>query len=399
MFIQVILAILGGVFLGIITGLTPGIHINLISLIILSISGFFLKFISPIIVCVVIVSMSVTHTFLDFIPSVFLGAPDADTALSILPGHKLLLEGKAFEAVKLTVIGSLGALIFSVAIIPILIPVVGFVYPFLKRYIAYILIFVVVYMILRDKNKKWNLFVFLLSGVLGLIVLGINGLNNPLFPMLSGLFGLSMLVTSLADHVNIPEQKIEETIELDKKEIVKSLFAGTIAGTLTSFFPGLGPAQGAVVANQLFKNISDFGFMIIVGGINTVNFVLSLVTLLVLNKARNGAIIVVSQIMNVVSLNDLLIFSSVALLVGGIATFLAFRITRIFSKIMSKVNYKLLVISIIVMIVGMTFYFSGFLGLLILVTSTAIGIIPGELGVARNHAMGCLLLPVIIYLL
>jgi putative membrane protein len=100
--------------------------------------------------------MSITHSFLDFIPSVFLGAPDSDTALSILPGHKLLLEGKAYEAVKLTVIGSLGALVFSVLLVPLLIPFIEYIYPFLRRYIAYILILIVVYMILKDNNKFWN---------------------------------------------------------------------------------------------------------------------------------------------------------------------------------------------------------------------------------------------------
>ncbi len=45
----------------------------------------------------------------------------------------------------------------------------------------------------------------------------------------------------------------------------------------------------------------------------------------------------------------------------------------------------------------MVIYFSGIIGLLILVTSTAIGIIPALIGVKRSNAMGCLLLPVILF--
>ena len=37
-------------------------------------------------------------------------------------------------------------------------------------------------------------------------------------------------------------------------------------------FPGLGGAQGAVIAMQFAGNIGDHGFMILMGGINTVNF-------------------------------------------------------------------------------------------------------------------------------
>ena len=33
-------------------------------------------------------------TFIDFIPSIFLGCPDTDTELSILPGHELLKKGE-----------------------------------------------------------------------------------------------------------------------------------------------------------------------------------------------------------------------------------------------------------------------------------------------------------------
>jgi TctA family transporter len=38
--------------------------------------------------------------------------------------------------------------------------------------------------------------------------------------------------------------------------------------------------------------------MILVGGLNTVNFVLSLVTFLVLDKARNGAVIAIKELIS-----------------------------------------------------------------------------------------------------
>ena len=121
MFTEILIAIALGATAGVVTGLTPGIHINLLSLILLNLSGYFLGFTTPLVLCVFIISLSVVHTFLDSIPSIFLGAPDADQALNVLPGHKMLLEGKGFEAVKLTVIGSLISLIIVVALIPFMI--------------------------------------------------------------------------------------------------------------------------------------------------------------------------------------------------------------------------------------------------------------------------------------
>ena len=73
---QLILAILIGILAGTLTGLIPGIHINLVSVIII---GFFHAVSlspNPLLLVIFIVSMATAHTFLDFIPSIYLGAPD-----------------------------------------------------------------------------------------------------------------------------------------------------------------------------------------------------------------------------------------------------------------------------------------------------------------------------------
>jgi TctA family transporter len=70
-----------------------------------------------IIVCSLIIGNVITHTFLDFIPSVFLGAPEGETALSLLPGHRMMLAGRGYEAVKCSVIGSFGAVIGALALL------------------------------------------------------------------------------------------------------------------------------------------------------------------------------------------------------------------------------------------------------------------------------------------
>ncbi len=100
MFLEILLAILLGILAGIITGLTPGIHINLISVMLLSVSPVLLKYTNPIALAVFIIAMSVTHTFLDAIPSIFLGAPESATALGVLPGHRYLLKGYGLMAVS-----------------------------------------------------------------------------------------------------------------------------------------------------------------------------------------------------------------------------------------------------------------------------------------------------------
>jgi putative membrane protein len=394
---HILAAVVIGVGAGCVTGLSPGVHINLVSLLLLSVSPVLLRFTNPIVLCCFIIAMAVTHSFLDAVPSIFLGAPDADQALNVLPGHKLLLEGKGFEAVKLTVIGAFLCLLLSVVLLPLMIPATLFIYPFLKDYIGYLLIVIVLFMILKDKRKILNLLVFLMSGVLGLIVLNMPNLSDPLFPLLSGLFGTSMLVTSLMQKVKIPEQRFDESLVVEKKNIAKAVGAGTIAGSLTGFLPGLGPAQGAVLASQLARDIGDYGFMILVGGISTVNFVFSLVTLYTIEKSRSGAVIVISKLLENYTFTVLIVFVCAALIAGAVSTVLALKISKVFARAISRVNYALVICCVIVLIVLLVTYFSGIIGLIVLVVATAIGIIPGLAGVARNHQMGCLILPVILF--
>ncbi len=363
-------------------------------------SGYFLGFTSPMSLAVFIIAMSITHSFLDTIPATFLGAPDPAVALGVLPGHKLLLEGRGYEAVKLTVIGSLCSLILTLLLIPVLIPVIPFLYELISPYIGYLLAFVIVFMVVKDlKLKKimLNLFIVLLSGCLGLIVLNFPNLKQPLFPMLSGLFGTSALLMSLSNNVKIPEQKITEDINVGIGKTSRALGAATFSGILTGFLPGLGGAHAAIIAMNLVGDIGSHAFMILIGGINTVNFLFSIATLYALEKARNGAIIAVMEIVKAITLPEMILFLVSALIAGCIATFLALRITKIFARIIPKINYKVLCYSIISLVSVLVFVFAGFYGILVLIVATFIGMLPPLLGVSRSHGMGCLLIPVVMY--
>ena len=399
-FAEIIIALLLGILVGIFTGLTPGIHINLVSALVVGFSGYLLGITSALSLAVFIISMGVTHTFLDSIPSIFLGAPDADMVMGVLPGHRLLLEGRGYEAVKLTVIGSLLSLIGTLFLVIIMLPFVPVMYNFIRPYLGYIMIIVVIYMIAKEgsiSKSLWAVFVFFISGILGIIVLGWPNLSEPLLPMLSGLFGISTLLTSLMQKVKIPKQRITETIKVDFGKKVKAIVAAVLSGSFAGFMPGLGSAQAAIIAMQFVGNIGDYAFLILVGGINTVNFVFSLATFYSMQKARNGAVVAIMEIMNNISFEQLMVFLFVALIAGCIATLLTMYFTRIFSGLIVKVNYRVLCIIIIGFVSLMVAFFSGFTGLLVLITSTAIGIIPPLIGVKRSNAMGCLLLPVILF--
>ena len=399
MILEIVIAIILGCLMGVITGLTPGLHINLVALILLSISPVLLGYTNVIAVASFIIAMSITHTFTDFISATYLGVPSDDTAMAAMPAHRLLLQGMGHEAIRLATIGSLLCLILTIAIAPLLIFIVPFIFSSLKDYVGWILLAVIVFMILREENlgkKFWSFVVVMLSGILGLVVFGIPNLKDPLLPMLSGLFGVSVLLLSLSQKTVLPVQRLTETIKMRKRDTLKSLTSGVISGSLVSIFPGLGPAQAAVISGQFFKRTDTYSYLVLVGGINTVSMILSLITLFTIEKARNGSIIVVQQLVQNIDLNMLILFFSVALVAGGIATFLTMYTSRIFSRVMNKVNYSFLSMSIISLVGLMVLYFSGFIGFLILIIATAIGIIPNVTDISRSSSMACLLVPIIL---
>jgi len=385
----------GGVLLGIVlgtfTGLTPGIHVNLVSAVLLSIvhSGFS---------TIVIIAMAVTHTFLDALPSIFLGAPDSDHAMSVLPGHKLLFKGLGFDAIKLTVIGSLLGLIIAIALLPLLVMIFPLIYDKLQPWIGWLLVIIVSLLILKEKELKKIMIaviVFFLAGILGMIVL--DKVKQPFFPLLSGLFGASTLLISLFNQQQTPTQLGEEFLKLEKKDYLLAIPSSLFAGSFVALFPGIGSAQAAALST-LWTNVKSHSYLMLVGGINTINFVVSMATLLALNRARNGAIIAVKNLVEV-NAETILLFAAVALIAGGIATILALKLAKIFSKVIEHVPYFWLSIGVISFLVVLSFVFSGVLGVITIIIATAVGLIAPLSGVSRSHAMGCLLLNVIIFYL
>ena len=399
MILEILVAIMAGCICGIVTGITPGLHINLVAVILFSVSSILLKYTNIVAIGVFIIAMSIMHTFTDFISATFLGAPSDETAMAILPAHRLLFKGMGHEAVRLSVVGSFLGLVLAVALSPILIYIVPFIFNSLKNFIPYILSGVLIYMIYKEKenNKKfWCAIVIILSGTLGMVVFNIPNLKDPLLPMLSGLFGVSMLLLSLKENVELPKQRTTENIVVNKKSLAKSLVAGIFSGSIVSIFPGLGPAQASAIASEFAGKIEEYCYLILVGSIGTVSMVLSLITMFTIEKARNGSIAIVQQLLQVIDLNTFLLFISVALVAGGISAILSLLTSRIFCSIMNKINYSFLSIGIILFVSFLVFYFSGIVGLSILVISTSIGMIANIIDISRSCSMSCLILPIIL---
>jgi len=424
-----------GTLTGTLTGLTPGLHVNTVALIILGASSAILSSLTffsgipfyflPLLLAVYIVSTSITHTFLDFVPSTFLGVPEADTALSVLPAHRLVLEGKGYSAVYLSAVGSASAVFSGFCLIIPFALILGDplnLYPILRDSTLLILLFLTSLLLvtetaeIRGSHMLGMLIafaVFLLSGALGLVVLSLPSVSpfglfsTVLFPLFSGLFGLSTLLLSLSDSTDakIPPQETSAPSVEPKK--LRAAASGTVAGSIVGFLPGISSAHAALIAllpGRKGDDASPEPVILTLGAVNTSNALFVLAALFLTGRARSGA---AGAVMNFLPLYGwdfpLPLFLAILLIAVLFSSVIAFFLTlfagRFAAAYINRVPYRKLVIGIVIFITGLVFIFNGVLGLFILLVSIFVGMIPPLVGVRRSHLMGVLLLPVIFHLL
>jgi len=386
MFLE-ILFFLFGISIGVATGLIPGLHPNTIFAALVSFP--FLLVYPFHLVLIFVVSLSITNTFLDFIPSIFFGAPDPSGALSVLPGHRLLMEGKGYEALYLTVIGGLGATLLTAISFPLLLIFIPFLYSLIVPYIHILLILVVAFMIFLEK-RLFALGAFLLAGFFGLLTLNSFPSGIVIFPALTGLFGLSGLVESFLSNTEMPKQTITKPT-VSKKGIITGWFAGLLSGIL----PGIGSAQAGIISNSILKSKTR-DFLTSLGGVNTANIIFTFISLLTLGKTRSGAAWLMSQI-HEITLIDLINITTVAVISCLVAVLVTLKLGKFIVKRLDKINYKKVNVVVISILFILIYIFTGFLGLLIGFVGMFIGLLTILSGVNRSHLMGFLLLPTILY--
>ncbi|HWR27874.1 MAG TPA: tripartite tricarboxylate transporter permease [Candidatus Thermoplasmatota archaeon] len=433
-----------GVLLGVITGLLPGLHVNNVALIMLSTSSAIVTFFSPlyaygiseqfilILIAGFMISLSISHSFHDTIPTTFIGAPEEETALSVLPAHSLLLKGEGYKAVALAVLGSYGSILVCLALLYPLWFVIGpplSLYTIMREGMIWVLLAIVVLMISTEKTRITDLgnsgklpsllgmlfaaFVFVLSGIFGILIFDFHltspiGLPAPvLFPALAGLFGVPTLLNSLFSKPVIPEQKVEPFIQnrIEKKSSLISILTGSFAGMFVSLIPGLTTATGTVLAMSARQKSSQEQTIVTLSAVNTAATFSVTVMLFIILRARSGVTLAVRDLMAIepwdsfampVGLVYLLMF---LILSGVLSYFLTLYLGRLFAKKFHVIPYQKLVVFTLIFICALVVLFTGILGLIVLFVATSIGFLPISWGVRRSHCMGILLIPIILYFL
>ena len=133
--------------------------------------------------------------------------------------------------------------------------------------------------------------------------------------------------------------------------------------------------------------------LVLIGALGTVDVVVSFVTFFVLGKARNGSVAVIDNLLGSFSTELFVSLLVVACIAVGLSTVFALVSAGYFASMIDFFDFNIISVVVLIFLVLMSFWLSGFLGLLVLVIACLIGFIAPLTGVSRMHAMGCLLLP------
>jgi TctA family transporter len=505
-----------GAALGTVTGIAPGIHVNTLALIMLVSYASIADLVGlacnafgigmahvPLLVCCMIISASIVHSFVDFIPSIFLGAPGEDSVLSVLPGHRLLLSGKGMEAVACAAKGSLaGACVAVVLTLPLFlvmsppIDLYGRFEPLIPGVLVVVIVMLVMaeaddrritvtidarrasidrldridvpmlvprdgervrawgmlervsprrfvlhtaqgnWMVMaragtpagravvngvwrvkrnRSRRKLSALALLLSSGLLGFVAMngklpltgiwdGVDG--NMLFPLLTGLFGLPALLSSVSLG-RVPEQSAPVSRDLDGR----AALGGALAGGFVGWVPGVTSTTGTMIGSVLDpdrggdEEDAARRFITMVSSVGTAAAVFGIIALAVTGKGRTGALLVVKQMLGadgVGALSSATSTETILLLVSVLASALlgyliTLRLGKLFAAKVGDMDLDRLTKIIVVSLVLLVLLMSGIPGVILLAAATLLGMLPPRLGTNRVHLTGCLLVPITLF--
>ena len=409
--IELVIACFIGILIGTTTGMIPGIHVNTAGAILFASSNFLLTKVSPEFLCVLMVSMSIAHALIEFVPSMLLGVPQEGTATSILPGHRMVLQGRSKEVIRIVSVGGFGAIIVTILMLPIFSILLPFLHDVSKPFTWAILLVASIYLTYsltsNFRDFLWSSLLFVISGILGWVIFQSpisSGVT--LMCVFSGLFGISTILFSLNDSSTIPHQNPFYELNIDYNKF-KSIFAGGITGAILGFLPGFGPAQGTVIAQAVSgtndNNDDDtVNFLLATSGLNISDCLFSLIAIYIIGNPRSGIAVYMSYLISEMSINHLLIFIFASLLAVSVSLALSLRLGDSFSRLMGGVDYKKMSIGVIILQIVILYIFIFYYKApplymtLALITSTAMGMLPHYIGVGKSHLMGVLIIPAIV---
>ena len=255
---------------------------------------------------------------------------------------------------------------------------------------AFFLLFILLTVVFNTPKLWIGGSVAALSGILGLLAFEMPVNESYVFiPLFSGLFAVPILLSSLSSTREIPEQSHIEPLS---ESAMRGGLIGFIAGAVAGIFPGIGSSISTSFLTPLMED-SEKEFIAGLGGVNTADILISFIALIAIGKSRSGASVALSMVSKVNLPRAALLMGS-SMLAVGVSAPLALKSGAVFAELSAKFPRRPFLVASGVLVFVATVFLTGYLGVLVLFTSSAIGYVAMLLG-DRRPCMSVLLVPAI----
>jgi len=365
----------------------------------------------------------VAYAYVSAISSVYFSVADESAVFLLFPTQRYLLLGRGHEAVLLYLLGAVsGTLILVLSALFIFPKVLPPIYQATSPYITYFLVAIVLFMFMSEWPKEgdrgrspWNrlwlawrqilagIAVFFISGILGFAVMNTNLLPTTsaytrLTPMFIGFFGMSWVLLNILSNPPMLEQVPDDKVESSVYNILKASFGGALGGTIAAVYPIITGGMGALVAGHMTSQRGDDAF-IISQGVNRVIYYVGAFTLLFLPNlrlTRGAAAWLVSSVYTPKSYSEYLAAVGVILLAAGISFLFTYYISKVIARSFKVVHIQKMSYIVAVILIAISYILTGWMGVVVLLVSTAIGMMAAAFNTRRSYCLGGLILPVLI---
>ncbi|MFH0987192.1 MAG: tripartite tricarboxylate transporter permease [Candidatus Micrarchaeota archaeon] len=380
--IEVLFFVLAGTVSGFALGLLPGFHINNFLPMLAAVPF------APAQAFSFVVPASIAFCFSSAFPAILLGAPNSDTAVTILPAHRLVQEGRALTALLISSYSSLLSVIFCALTLAIFLLLFVPIFPFIRQFMPYILILIAGYLLITGKTAA--LLIAFLASMLGFATLK----YDLLLPLLTGFFGLSTLILSLATESSGYEQGSEFVHECSWFEIIRASFLASLLGSIFSVVPAVSSSITATLG-RVFGKTEVEEFIAFVSSTNATYMIFSIFALELIGVSRSGSAVFLLKFSGA----NILFLLGLILLSGTGAALLSIKIAKPAVAVYSKINYRLLSVFAVLFLLAVNLIFTGWFGMLVLFASTSIGLLCSSLQVAKITCMFALIVPTVCLLI
>lgn len=417
-------AVLAGTVLSCLLAILPGLHIynvmGLAAMLIYWLQSMGMA-VDPEVFIPFMIGLVVGWSVLNTIPSVLLGAPDESAIFTVLPGQKYLMTGRGYEGTLIIGAGSLVGLFMLVFIIgpfaPKYLPVARSV---LSPHMHWILWVIITFILMTEwpKGGNWGpagwrkffnawstlgagLFTFLISGLLGFLLLyrapvNIENAFQNIMPAFVGLFAIPWCLLNAVSGAEVPKQFVRDTLNINGDLLLRSGIAGGIGGGFAAFFPVVTGGVGGLLAGHATAQRDERVFLMSQGVSKVVYYTGALMLFFVpgLFLTRGGGAWILSGLYTPRTWGDYYLALGSIAIAGGVSFLMMPPLTKATLWLVRKVDYRFISLFALVIIIGLVFSITGWVGLFIMTVSTGIGLIPVLFGSRRLNCLGVLLLPI-----